>query len=149
MTLIAKVVISIVGKKAVERFDAATKSVAEGQERKLREILRRNAATEYGLKHIFGTIDTLAEYSRAVPVVTYEDIAALVKRMAAGESNVLTAEDPVMFSRTSGTTGEPKLIPVTPTCRAKTSPRASSPENTTRRHFSSGTTSSRCRCSKT
>jgi hypothetical protein len=32
---------------------------------------------------------------------------------------VLTAEDPVMFSRTSGTTGEPKLIPVTRTCRGR------------------------------
>jgi hypothetical protein len=39
--------------------------------------------------------------------------------MARGESGVLTAEDPAMFARTSGTTGEPKLIPVTPTCQGR------------------------------
>jgi hypothetical protein len=52
-------------------------------------------------------------------VVKYEDIAERVERMANGESSVLTAEDPVMFARTSGTTGKPKLVPVTPTCRGR------------------------------
>jgi hypothetical protein len=117
MTRIAKVMISIVGNRAAARFDEATKSVAETQARKLREILQRNAATEYGREFGFSSIGTLAEYGQSVPVVTYEDIAERVKRMAGGESNVLTAEEPVMFARTSGTTGEPKLIPVTPSCR--------------------------------
>ena len=119
MTVVARMVISLAGKKAAARFDKATSSVAESQARKLREILRRNAETEYGREFHFGSIQTLAEYGKAVPVVTYEDIAERVKRMAEGESNVLTAEDPVMFSRTSGTTGEPKLIPITPTCRGR------------------------------
>jgi hypothetical protein len=117
MTRIAKALVSIVGNRAAARFDEATKSVAESQRRKLREILQHNAATEYGREFGFASIGTLAEYAQSVPVVTYEDIAERVKRMAGGESKVLTSEDPVMFARTSGTTGEPKLIPVTPTCR--------------------------------
>jgi hypothetical protein len=119
MTLVAKWAIGVAGTKAAARFEAATRSVAESQRGKLKEILQRNAATEYGAELGFGSIDSLADYARAVPVVTYEDIAERVKRMAAGESNVLTAEAPVMFTRTSGTTGEPKLIPVTPTCRGR------------------------------
>ena len=119
MTRIAKLAISIVGRKAAARFDEATKSVAESQTRKLREILERNAGTEYGKEFGFGSLRSLAEYAKAVPVVTYENIAERVQRMARGEPNVLTAEAPVMFARTSGTTGEPKLVPVTPTCQGR------------------------------
>ena len=48
----------------------------------------------------------------------YEAIRPRIDRMTAGSSNVLTAEDPVLFAQTSGTTGQPKFIPVTPTCRS-------------------------------
>jgi hypothetical protein len=119
MTLIAKMAVSLVGKKAATRFEEVTRSVAGSQEQKLREILQRNADTEYGREFGFRSLRSLTDYARAVPVVKYDDIAERVKRMARGESNVLTAEKPVMFSRTSGTTGEPKLIPVTPTCRGR------------------------------
>ena len=116
MTTIAGVAVSLAGKRSAGRFDQATRSVARTQADTLREILQRNAGTEYGREFRFGSIRTLAEYAQAVPIATYEKIAGRVKRMAGGESNVLTAENPLMFARTSGTTGEPKLIPVTPTC---------------------------------
>ena len=119
MTLIAKVAVSLVGKKAATRFEKSTASAAESQEKKLREILARNAGTEYGKEFGFRALRSLADYAHAVPVVKYEDIADRVRRMADGETNVLTVENPVMFSRTSGTTGEPKLIPVTPTCEGR------------------------------
>jgi hypothetical protein len=116
MTHVAKLVVSVAGKQAAARFHEATRSVAESQTRKLREILQRNAATEYGREYGFESVNSLADYAKAVPVITYEHIAERVKRMASGEKNVLTAQPPVMFARTSGTTGEPKLIPVTSTC---------------------------------
>ncbi len=119
MTLMAKWTVGFVGKRAAARFDEATRSVAESQTSKLREILERNAGTEYGKEFGFGSLRSLEDYARAVPVVTYEDIAERIKRMARGETNVLTAEAPVMFARTSGTTGDPKLIPVTPTCQGR------------------------------
>ncbi len=119
MTLLARWAVGIAGRKAAARFEDAASAVAETQRRKLREILQRNAGTEYGREHDFGALDSLADYARAVPVVTYEDLLPLIERMKRGESNVLTAEDPVMFARTSGTTAEPKFIPVTPTCRGR------------------------------
>ena len=119
MTLIARWAVGLVGRKSAARFDQATRSIARSQEEKLLEILQRNADTEYGREHGFAKLRTLAEYSQAVPLIEYEDIAERVKRMARGEENVLTAEKPVMFARTSGTTGEPKLIPVTPTCQGR------------------------------
>lgn len=119
MTLLASWAVKLAGKKAAARFERATAAVAETQTRKLREIMQRNAETEYGREHGFGSVSSLEEYARAVPVIGYDDIAARIARMTRGERNVLTAEDPVMFSRTSGTTGEPKFIPVTPTCRGR------------------------------
>jgi GH3 auxin-responsive promoter len=119
VTRIAKTMVSVVGRKSAARFDAVTQSVAASQLRKLEHILERNVGTEYGKEHGFSSIHSLSDYARAVPVIKYESIAERVDRMAAGETNVLTAEAPIMFARTSGTTGKPKLIPVTPTCRGR------------------------------
>jgi len=78
-------------------------------------MLRRNADTEYGRRYNFASINSIADYQKQVPLITYADIQQDMERVAGGEKNVFTAEDPVMFAQTSGTTGKPKFIPVTPT----------------------------------
>jgi hypothetical protein len=118
MTLIAQWAITLAGRRAASRFKAGTRAVAETQQRRLRSILQANAGTEYGREFGFGAVRSLQDYARVVPVVTYDDLSERIARMRRGERNVLTAEDPVMFARTSGTTGEPKYIPVTPKSRA-------------------------------
>ncbi|HEU5450279.1 MAG TPA: GH3 auxin-responsive promoter family protein, partial [Acidimicrobiia bacterium] len=50
----------------------------------------------------------------AVAPQTYDTLAHWIERVTAGEPNVLTAEVPLMFATTSGTTGAAKYIPVTP-----------------------------------
>lgn len=119
MTLMARWTVKLAGKLAANRFEQAVRDVEGAQAAKLREIVDRNADTDYGRKHGFASIRTLEDYRKAVPVIEYEDIRPYVDRMARGESGVLTAEDPVMFAQTSGTTGNPKLIPVTPTCQGR------------------------------
>jgi acyl-coenzyme A synthetase/AMP-(fatty) acid ligase len=42
-----------------------------------------------------------------------------MEKLVAGENKIFTAEDPVMFAQTSGTTGDPKYVPVTPTCQGR------------------------------
>jgi hypothetical protein len=111
--------IGLAGRRAAARFEKATQDPVGAQERKLREILSANSNTEYGRAHRFGRITDLRGYRRFVPVATYEDLRDPIERMANGERNVLTAEVPVMFAMTSGTTGKSKLIPVTPTCRGR------------------------------
>lgn len=102
---------------AERRFVEAARSPVETQLRLLREIAERNRDTEYGKMNRFSSIRSFEDWRSSVPVVTYERIEPRIERMARGERNVLTAEDPVMFSLTSGTTGRPKLVPVTPSCR--------------------------------
>jgi hypothetical protein len=99
------------------RFEDATRHPELAQARVLDRLLRRNAATRFGHDHGFGTIARPAEYTCRVPIRDYEGFRPYVARIVAGEADALTAEAPVMFTTTSGTTGEPKLIPVTPSWR--------------------------------
>ena len=116
MSLAGKL-IAFVGKRAAKRFDKACENPGKVQTDLLLDMVRRNAGTEYGKRYDFASIRTVADFQRNVPVITYEDIKDDMMRVASGTSNVFTAEDPVMFAQTSGTTGDPKFVPVTPTDR--------------------------------
>src|SRR5437899_9662890 len=94
-------------------FEAATGDPEQAQARVLRALLRDNADTVFGREHGFATIGSAAEYARQVPIRDYETLRPYIGRIMAGEAGVLTAEAPFMFTTSSGTTGEPKLIPVT------------------------------------
>jgi hypothetical protein len=50
-----------------------------------------------------------------VPVSDYAALEPYIDRARAGQVDVLTAEAPLMYAMTSGTTGRPKYIPVTRT----------------------------------
>ena len=80
----------------------------------LRRILETNAGTAFGAEHRFEAIRTVADYRKAVPVQTYEDLRHHVERQELTGEPCLTAEQPVFYNRTSGTGGTPKNIPVTP-----------------------------------
>jgi GH3 auxin-responsive promoter len=94
-------------------FESATRDPEGAQTRVLTRLLRGNADTLFGRRHGFATIGSAAEYARRVPIHDYEALRPYVARIMAGETAVLTAEAPFMFTTTSGTTGEPKFIPVT------------------------------------
>ena len=95
-------------KQAADSYERATLQPTETQTQKLLSIVRKNEGTEYGKRYGFSSIRTISHYQGQVPVVKYEDIRADVERMVAGEKNILTVETPVMFTRTSGTTGKAK-----------------------------------------
>lgn len=84
------------------------------QERKLLAILQANKDTAFGKKYGFSAIRTIRQFQERVPINDYESIKPYINRMIQGEKNVLTYQDPFFFSTTSGTTGEPKYIPITP-----------------------------------
>lgn len=96
-------------------FEAATASPAEAQARVLRALLDANADTAFGRDHGFARLRTPADYARSVPVRDYEALRPYVTRLLDGEPGILTAEAPLALATTSGTTGEPKFIPVTAT----------------------------------
>ncbi|MGP3966756.1 GH3 family domain-containing protein [Streptomyces sp. 6N223] len=95
------------------RLRADLAGMAERQRRVLADLLDFNGGTEFGRRHGFAAIRTLRDYRAAVPIQDYAAHAPLIERMAAGESNVLTADAPVVYFTSSGSTGAHKKIPVT------------------------------------
>jgi hypothetical protein len=94
-------------------FDHAGRHVAESQARLLLQTLRANRDTEFGRLHDFANIADARAYHRRVPLASYDDFAGPIRRIAAGEANVLTREPVRLLEPTSGTSGGEKLIPYT------------------------------------
>ncbi|HET7699076.1 MAG TPA: GH3 auxin-responsive promoter family protein [Vicinamibacterales bacterium] len=95
------------------RFVAATADPRAAQAARLHRILRTNAATEYGVRYGFSSIRTIADFQTRVPIVTYDQVRPHIKKMMDGAPGVLTAERPYQYLLTSGSTNEPKYVPVT------------------------------------
>jgi hypothetical protein len=95
------------------RFRRATRQVAVEQTRILLDLVRANAATEFGRLHGFSRITTVREYQDAVPLRSYDEYREYVDRAKEGSPNVLTHEPVRLFEPTSGSTSATKLIPYT------------------------------------
>jgi hypothetical protein len=119
MPHVSTTLVRLFGRGAARRLEEAAKDPVAAQLRKLLQICERNRDTEYGREFSFGKVRSLEDWRAAVPVATWEDLRPRVERVVRGEKRVLTAEEPLMFARTSGTTGEPKYIPVTRSCLSR------------------------------
>ena len=95
------------------RWHQLTSKPQEIQDELLLEILERNRATRFGRDHHFKSIGSLGDYRYQVAIADYERVRPYVQLVQNGERDALTAEPVDMFTMTSGSTGEPKLIPVT------------------------------------
>lgn len=96
-----------------DRLIAAQAEMRAHQEDVLADLLDFNAATEFGKRYEFNRIRTIDDFREAVPIQDYEGYAPLIERMAAGEPNLLSADAPVVYFTSSGSTGAHKKIPVT------------------------------------
>jgi hypothetical protein len=99
--------------RAVNQFTTISRGPAQAQQRLLRQILRANADTEFGRRHGFGGITTFKEFQERVPISSYEDLEPYINAAMHGQPNQLTKAPPVLFTTTSGTTGNRKFIPMT------------------------------------
>ena len=99
---------------AVAAFERSLAEPDAAQQRLLRSILMRNADTDYGRAHGFGTISNYAEFRGRVPITSWKDIAPWIERAQATLAPVLTAETPLFYERTSGSSAARKDLPYTP-----------------------------------
>lgn len=90
----------------------AASSPLAAQQTVLHSILHSNCTTQYGQEHGFSHITSYDDFTKKVPVVTYEELRPYVERQLTDGSTSLTVAQPVMYTRTSGTTGQPKYLPV-------------------------------------
>jgi hypothetical protein len=113
MGMLMKTAIRIKGASLQRSFDRATRDPQRAQRDLLLGILGHNRRTAYGTEHDFASVSSPQEFASAVPINDYADLAPYVDRMKAGETNILTADQPFMFNLTSGTTDKPKFLPIT------------------------------------
>ena len=105
---------SLLAEGKISKFKAQTFRPALAQSAKLLEIVAANAESQFGRDHNFGAIRSVADFQKAVPIREYEDFRPYIDRATAGEKSVLTTAEPLMYATTSGTSGKPKYIPITP-----------------------------------
>ncbi len=98
----------------------ASKNPKQASENTLRSILEYGKDTEFGREHRFAYIleakdgeELYKRYTEQIAPSDYEDYRPYIDRHKNGEANVLVPGKPVMYATTSGTTKEPKWIPIT------------------------------------
>ena len=111
----------LVGGPQTIRLNFWSKHPRHAAEKTLRDILNISRDTAYGREHHFDVIlsatnadDLFRLYRKYVPVNdSFETLRPYVERHKNGEENVLFPGKPDMYATTSGTTSEPKWIPMT------------------------------------
>ena len=111
---------NVAGGIQVKKLNKAAKDCEKAQYETLRAILEYAKDTEYGKAHNYAEIlkatspKELQElWEKNQPAIQYEDIRPFVERHKNGEENILFPGKPMMYATTSGTTKEPKWIPIT------------------------------------
>ncbi|CAD5116514.1 DgyrCDS5392 [Dimorphilus gyrociliatus] len=69
--------------------------------------------TEWGKKYKFNSIKDYDDFYKLHPITEYNDYSDYIYKISAKRQNVLSKKDVIYFAKTSGTTGKPKIIPVT------------------------------------
>jgi len=113
MSRVGRLVLWVKAPRSLRHFNALCRTPVQAQDDLLRQILETNADTEFGRRHGFGAIRSFGAFQERVPLSTYEDLEPYITAEMNGRPNQLTKEPPVLFTTTSGTTGNRKYIPMT------------------------------------
>ena len=105
---------SLLGSAFRSDYLAVARRGAQHSEKMLLKLLHASRNTEYGKKYGFADIKTVADYQDRVPLSEYGDYRDYIRRTAKdGTQHLMTGHRVNYFAATSGTVGEPKLIPQT------------------------------------
>jgi hypothetical protein len=98
------------------RFLKAVDRATVTQDKLLVDLVADNAGSAFGRDNGFAGIRNYSDYAAAVPIRTYADLAPYIDRVRNGEVGALfgPGQPILMFALTSGTTAQPKYIPITP-----------------------------------
>ena len=102
-------------RRRVQQFLAAARRARQVQQEVLLTKLRRNADSDFGREHGFAEIRSIADFRRRLPVADFEYDRPYIERVKRGELQSMFGAGTrlYMFALTSGTTNEPKYVPIT------------------------------------
>lgn len=103
---------AMLGKESLRRLEQSAANAHQVQRELLLSLLGQNKDTLYGKKYGFGEIGSRLAYQQQVPLTDYGDYDGYIQEMLAGAEQVLTAQAPVYYCISSGSTGGPKYLPV-------------------------------------
>jgi hypothetical protein len=112
--LLLRVLLKTVGRRARERLLRAAQDPQHAQARALANILKACAGTELGRRYELSSLDGPDDFRARVPISDAEMLRGSVYRQIATGAAVVSPARPILYARTSGTTGAPKYVPVTP-----------------------------------
>jgi len=94
-------------------LDRAAATPDRAQRAALTRLLSRNQHTRFGVEHGFADSHDPLRFRERVPIAEYENLRPYVDEQRRTGSAALTSEPPLFYAQTSGSTGAPKLIPIT------------------------------------
>lgn len=85
------------------------------QRDRLLHLIRRHADSQFGRDHHFAEIQSIEDYRKRVPIRGYDGHEPYIRQVREGRPEALfgSGTEVLMFAKTSGTTAEPKTIPIT------------------------------------
>jgi hypothetical protein len=98
----------------LEAWETGLREPADAQGKVLGTLLQGYAKTAYGRDHGADSVSSIEEYRARFPAVRYADLAPLFERVRNEGHGVFLDEEPITWVMTRGTTGESKVVPVTP-----------------------------------
>lgn len=114
MALLIKLLFSATGPKTIRSFKRQCQNSRATQNALLKYLVEQNKETRFGRKYNFDKIHTFKDLQKYCPLTTYTDLEPYINASLNGKPNQLTKQTPIFYATTSGTTGKPKFIPVTP-----------------------------------
>lgn len=106
-------ILTWVMKKRIHQMELFMKYPEDVQDELLHRLLLTARPTEFGRRYGFDEIVNYSDFTRQVPIHTYERIFPYIERTMKGEQNVLWPTEIKWFSKSSGTTNaRSKFIPI-------------------------------------
>ncbi|MDP2900727.1 MAG: GH3 auxin-responsive promoter family protein, partial [Candidatus Bathyarchaeota archaeon] len=98
----------------LEAWEEGLRDPAAAQEKALRTLLEGYSKSDYGEAHGADSVGSIQEYRKSFPVVRYADLEPIFERVRTEGHHVFLDEEPITWVMTRGTTGNSKVVPVTP-----------------------------------
>ena len=98
----------------MQRFQQCHTYPLEQQLSKLNQLVVSARHTDFGQAHGFSKIQTYEDFTQRVPISTWAEMSEWVDKAVVSDAAVLSAETPLFFEPTSGSSAQRKLIPYSP-----------------------------------
>lgn len=114
---VSRAALNVLRRSSCDAFERLLPNATAVQHDWMLNRIRLCQQTKFGLDHGFSKIHNLADFRAQVPVAGYDGFAPYIQSVAAGDTDALipATEKLLQFTITTGSSGVPKLNPVTDT----------------------------------